>query len=354
MERPNGPAHASLRVMPSRRCEASGRRAGGMALVCTVLAASLLFLAAPACHAQQSAPPKRPQVWMMPSPWPGNGASMKELLTREGEWAQTRALVNGFGYWPSLLYVHFSDAEIRTFFEKAHAWKLPVNIEVEVLKKEYPTARKALDHLEDCIKRFRPLGFHADLFSFDEPFYNAKHVMSMPDADAVREVVEFMRSLQATYQGARTCLIEPYPAFAKDDILAAVGKLQAACRLAGIKGIDTLRLDVDWCAMGNWLMGSWREVKQIEDACHKLGIRFSLICWAADYPMLKEKGLATDLTWYVGAMHTYSAYIAAGGAPDEIMVESWVHVPEHAVPETAMNTFTRSVLDLARVVKGTK
>ena len=51
-------------------------------------------------------------------------------------------------------------------------------------------------------------------------------------------------------------------------------------------------------------------------------------------------------------MHTFSAYIAAGGSPDEIMVESWVQVPEHAVPETRMDTFTRSVLDLARVVKG--
>ena len=69
--------------------------------------------------------------------------------------------------------------EVTPFFEKARAWKLPVNIEVEVLKKEYPTAKKALGHLEDCIKRFRPLGFHADLFSFDEPFYNAKHVMSL-------------------------------------------------------------------------------------------------------------------------------------------------------------------------------
>lgn len=336
----------------TRAASSTGGRAKTKFLSVTTAAFVLLGLLALTCAAQTTAPPKRPEVWMMPSPWPGNGAPMKELLAHEAEWTQTRAVIDGFGYWPALLSMHFSDAEIRTFFDNAREWKLPVNIEVEVLKKEYPTARKAFEHLHDCTRRLAPLGFHADVFSFDEPFYNAKHVISLSDADTVREVTDFIRSLSQAYPSARLCDIEPYPALSRDAITGAVTRLQDACRSAGIKGIDTLRLDVDWCAMGNWLEGSWREVKQIEDFCRANKIRFSLICWAADYPLLKEKGLATDMTWYVGVMHTFSAYIAAGGFPDEIMVESWVQVPEHAVPETRMDTFTRSVLDLARVVKG--
>jgi hypothetical protein len=331
----------------------AGRRESGRNIAFGLLPVVVLILqcsGAAACSGQESGDRKRPEVWMFPPPWLGNGACLKELIAREDEWAQTRARITGMGYFSSLLNVHFSDDEIRTLFRKLRQWNLPFAMDVPVIKKEWPTARESFDLLQLFMKRFTPLGARVDAFAFDEPWYAARHLLGKTGDYAAEEVSSYIALLRKAYPNARVCDIEPYPALKLDEITDFVDKLQKRCTAAGVKGLDTLRLDVDWTAMNNWLGGSWPEVKKLEDFCRARGLRFSLICWASDYDFLKKKGLATGLTWYISVMHTASAYAVVGGTPDEWVVESWLHAPEHAVPETQMDTFTRSVLDLCRMV----
>ena len=75
---------------------------------------------------------------------------------------------------------------------------------------------------------------------------------------------------------------------------------------------------------------------------------FSLIYWAADYPLLKSAGMADDSTWYISIMRQASDYFSVGGSPDEYVIESWIDAPSHSVPETDPWTFSRSVLDFCR------
>lgn len=290
----------------------------------------------------------RPMVWMMPPPWERNGGCLRELLQHDDQWSRTRSQIDGLGYWPSLLNVHFSDAEIHTLFTKLKKWNLRFTFEVQVLKKDLPTARQSFDQLQGFTTRFKPLGMFVDSFSFDEPYYAAKYFLGKPDEFAIEEVASYIAMLRAKYPNAEVGDIEPYPALTFAEITSFMDRLQAKCAEKGVKGPDFLRLDVDWAGMNNWLGGSWPEAKKIEDHCHSKGLRFVMTYCAVDYDVLKPKGLDYDMMWYVGIMHQGNAYAMVGGKPDAYVIESWLHTPPHAIPESDMTTFSRSVLDFCK------
>jgi len=96
------------------------------------------------------------------------------------------------------------------------------------------------------------------------------------------------------------------------------------------------------------VVGTWPEVKKLEQYCRRRKLPFSLIYWASGYPALAKRGLADDSTWYVSVMRQGYDYAMVQGSPDHYVVQSWLDAPSHSTPETAPFTFTRSVLDFAR------
>lgn len=287
----------------------------------------------------------KPEYWMMPSPWPDNGGPLRELIGTDDGWSRTREVIDGVGYWPILLNLHFTDEEIRQLFAKLRKHKLRFAFEVQVIKQEYPTADISFKMLEDHMKRFEPLGAKVDRYSFDEPFYATKHVLCKPDSYAIEETAKYIQKLRSGYPDITVGDIEPYPVLKLDELETFVTRLTEECSRLGVRGLDFFRLDVDWHSMNNTYGGSWVEVKQLEHFCRSKGIRFSLIYWAANYPKLAEMKLADDMTWYIGVMGQGNTYAAVGGTPDEYVVESWVHTPKRALPEEDKTSFTGSVLD---------
>jgi len=319
-----------------------------------------------------------PDVWIIPSPSPGNGQCLREMVRRESEWSATRGQVRGIGYYAWLLNQHFSDVEIRDLFAKLRAWRLGFGFELAVLKApnwglpEPLQAKGAFDQFQQFAKRFKSLGMErVDWFAFDEPIYAARYAIpasggkvptvpaieligTVKDPDAanriaygVAETVSFMAKMRQAYPGARLGDIEPYPAMNGDELETAVNAIQKGCKQQGIKGLDFFRLDVDWDLFEQKHFGSWTEVKRIEDMCRARGIAFSLIFWAANQPRL-AKDAATAMSWRDGVLHQGRAYRNAGGSPDELVIESWIQIPEHAVPETSPETFTASVLEFLK------
>ncbi len=61
------------------------------------------------------------------------------------------------------------------------------------------------------------------------------------------------------------------------------------------------------------------------------------------------KTAPSRILWRAGMMHQAKVYREAGGHPDELVIESWLHTPDHAVPETSAETFTASALEFLRV-----
>jgi hypothetical protein len=169
--------------------------------------------------------------------------------------------------------------------------------------------------------------------------------LKKPDAYAVEETAQFIALCRAKHPTYALGDIEPFPYFTVPELLGFVDALQARLKELGVRGLDFFRLDPDW----NHPKCLWTEVKHLEDGLRQRGVKFSLIYWAADQPALAHRGLADDSSWYAGVMSQMHAYDAAGGSPDELMVESWLSAPPKCVPETAGFTFTQSVRDFCRL-----
>lgn len=322
------------------------------------LVLSVLLLAPVSVPAEPVAVPLKgaPEVWIMPPPWPGNGEPLRQMLRRPEEWEQTRRSVRGIGYWPWLLNQHFRDDDIRALFAGLKAWNLELGFELPVLKAanwggdgKPLDARGAFDQMQRFAVRFKPLGMpQAAWFAFDEPLYSARHVLPSTMSPAERmargvvETVAFIGMMRRAYPRSCLGLIEPFPALTFSELIDGVESVQWTCGQQGIQGLDFLRLDVDWDRMERAREASWAEVKRIEDVCRSHGLAFSLIYWSADEPRLKQ---STPDTWRKGILKQKTVYAEAGGAPDQIVIESWLHVPASAVPESDPDTFTGSVLE---------
>ncbi len=304
----------------------------------------------------------RPEVWIMPPPWPGDGEPLRQMLRRPEEWAQTRRLVRGIGYWPWLLNQHFHDDDLRALFAGLKAWNLELGFEVPVVKAanwggdgKPLDAAKAFEQMQRFATRFQPLGMpQVAWFAFDEPLYAARHVVpsALTPADrmarGIAETAAFLGMLRRVDPRSRLGLIEPFPALTFAEIVQGVEGVQRACGHQGIQGLDFLRLDVDWDRMDRGREAGWADVKRLEDHCRRQGIAFSLIYWAADEPRLARAGQSNPGTWLTGILNQKTAYAQAGGTPDQVVVESWLHVPASAVPESDPHTFTGSVLEFLK------
>lgn len=298
----------------------------------------------------------------MPPPWPGNGEPLRQMLRQPNAWAQTRQFIDGIAYWPWLLDQHFNDEEIRALFAGLKAWNLKVGFEVPVFKAsnwggdaQPLEANRAFDTLQQFSARFRRFGMEeAAWFAFDEPLYAARHVVASTATPAdrmargVAETAAFIGMLRRAYPSTRLGLIEPFPALTFEEIVHGVDGVQQVCGKRGIQGLDFLRLDVDWDRMERGHEGSWGDVKRIEDRCRGLGVAFSLIYWSANEPRLTQAGKSSPGTWRTGILKQKAAYAKAGGVPDQIVIESWLHVPARAVPEDNPDTFTGSVLEFMK------
>ncbi len=343
--------------------------------------ASLLALSV-TLHADDAPAPASsavPEVWLIPPPWPGNGQCLRELVLRGDEWKAARSQVRGIGTYAWLLNVHHSDDDLRAMFARLREWKLGFGLEVPVLKAkdwgmpEPLQAQSAFDQLAGFTTRFRSLGMKdVTWFAFDEPVYAARYAIPAsgaavpaapaielfgrvkmdPDAAhriayAVAETATFIVQMRKSHPGARLGDIEPYPALNPDEIETAVNAIQKSCAERGVKGLEFLRLDVDWDLMEQKAFGSWAEVNQIAAMCRARGIAFHMIFWSANQPRLVKTG-ADPMHWRDGILHQAQAYRAANGSPDSLIIESWLHTPEHAVPETNAETFTASVLEFLK------
>jgi len=344
--------------------------------------AAFAVLSISSCTRQQPPAPElaAPEVWIMPSPWVGNGQNLRDMLSRGDEWKETRKRISGIGYWPYLLNQYHSDDEIRNLFASLRDWNLGFGFEVATVKAqnwigtEKPMdAKRAFAQFRNSAARFRSLGMqHVDWFGMEEPIYAARHaipasgakvpdsrpvelfgaVKNDPDAAhriayGVAETVSFMAMMRPLYPDSKFGLIEPYPSLSLDELKTALMGIQKTCAEQGIKGLEFFRLDLDWVTLEREKR-PWTDVKKIEVMCRENSIPFSVIFWAANWPHMKEAGTATPKTWSEGLFHFARNYREAGGSPDEIVIESWLWTPELAVPETDPDTFTGSALEFLK------
>ena len=302
-------------------------------------------------------PARRPEVWMMP-PAANDGRCLRELFTHPEQWKEARSQIDVLGYWPGHFQKQFTDDELRVWLPQIEKWGLKLGLEVGAVKEWGATAEKVFAVERPMWDRIQRLGGRIYALAMDEPFCCVRDRIKKSDGYAVEETAKFVVLVRKHYPGVRIGDIEPYPFLQREELLAFIDALQARLKAMGVAGLDFFRLDVDWnhFTIGNkFYPGNWPDVRRLELACRQRKLPFSLIYWSADYGHMKTLKLADDSTWYVGVMRQGYDYRFVGGAPDEVVIESWVDGPTRSVPETEDWTFTRSVRDFcSRFVKSGK
>ena len=277
-----------------------------------------------------------------------NGVCLRELFEQADGWKQTRTVTNELLY-ADWAFKQFGDADLHGWFGQMRGWNMKLELEVGAVKEwGGQTGRSTFDIERPQWDRLRRLGGAMASIAMDEPLCCVRERIKRPDVYAIQETANFIALVRHTYPDMMVGDIEPYPSISLADHKRWINALEE--RLAGmnVKGLDFYRLDVNWIVFDVRNEGSWQEVKQIEDYCHRIHLPFSLIYWTAGYDLYRHLKIADDSTWYVGVMSQGYGYAAIGGKPDQYVIESWVGAPAHSVPEAGDFTFTRTVLDFAR------
>lgn len=323
-----------------------------MPRLCQTLPVILLLLSGlvlPA--AEKPAPPRpTPQVWISPPAAP-EGKSFRELFEKPDQWQETRALTDVLFYTDLNLKKQFTDDELRAWLPKLKEWKIKLAMEVGAIKPWGKTGEKTFNIERPMWDRVQRLGGELYAIGMDEPLCCARKEIHESDEYAVRETANYIALVRQHYPQLLIGDIEPYPFIPFTNLVTWIDALQARLKEMNVRGLDFFRLDVDWnhFTIGNRIyQGNWPEVRKLEAACRQRKIPFSLIYWAADYGRMEELKLADDATWYIGIMRQGHDYAFVGGAPDQVVIESWIGAPSRAVPETDEWTFTRSVRDFCR------
>jgi hypothetical protein len=286
------------------------------------------------------------------------GKCFRELFEHPDDWKETRACIDVLFYTDLNLNKQFTDKELQAWLPKLKEWNIKLAMEVGAIKPWGQTGEKTFNIERPMWDRVQRLGGNFYAIAMDEPLCCARKEIHKPDDYAVLETANYIALVRGHYPQLLIGDIEPYPFIPYADLLAWLDALQLRLKTMNVRGLDFFRLDVDWnhFTMGNAIYrGNWPEVRKLEAACRQRKLPFSLIYWAADYGRLEELKLADDATWYIGVMRQGNDYAFVGGAPDQVVIESWIKAPSRSVPETDEWTFTRSVRDFCqRFVKSKK
>ena len=277
--------------------------------------------------------------------------ALRELAHAPEQWEQCRKHIDAINIADHVLHRHFGDdKELADLFGSFKTMNLPIHLEVGAVKPWGKTGKECFERQKPQWERFIRLGADIRGIAMDEPLNCCDTHLKMENAleYAATETAEFIALVRKDYPDWIIGDIEGFPALPVDQVVLWLDTLQSKLEAKGVRGLDFFRLDVDWMHfVHNTGKGSWHDVKRIEEVCRSRGIPFSIVYWAADYPSLDNRGLATDQVWYVGVMQMYFDHLAVRGRPDQIVVQSWVNGPKTILPESEPFSFVRSVGDVA-------
>jgi hypothetical protein len=316
--------------------------------------AAILFLALPVCapslHAQ-GAPAANPLPLYVVGPPNSHdinqGLCFRELFEHPEQWQKTRALTNALLY-ADWAFRDFSDKDLAAWFAQMQQWNIKLELEVGGIKPWGVTGEGTFTKQKASWDRIERLGGTIYSIAMDEPLCCVRGSMHLQDEYAIEQTADFIGLVRKNYPYMLVGDVEPYPFLPLNDQMTWIAALQKRLADKGIRGLDFYRVDTNWVNFNVQQVGSWHDIKKLEQYCRSAHLPFSLIYWSPQIDYMKRLGFGDDSTWLTDVMSQGYAYAAVRGAPDQYVLESWVNAPAHSVPETADYSFTRSALDFGR------
>jgi hypothetical protein len=206
----------------------------------------------------------------------------------------------------------------------------------------------------DFIQRLVRAGGAISFIALDEPFANSIASGAEPNcgytvAQAAAELATEIHIMRAAFPGVEIGLIEPVPWYSvgsyPSNSVTAFGDLpQVLDTFLSVlaqahERIDFFHADAPY-DYDQALPNGWQKVVALEQVVRDHGLRFGLIYNS------EAGGTAGDEPFYDQTLAALRAYQAAGGNPDDLIMQSWYQYPSAMVPEDQANTFTNTAKDL--------
>jgi len=206
----------------------------------------------------------------------------------------------------------------------------------------------------DFIQRLVRAGGAISFIALDEPFANSIASGAEPNcgytvAQAAAELATEIHIMRAAFPGVEIGLIEPVPWYSvgsyPSNSVTAFGDLPQlldtclSVLARAHERIDFFHADAPY-DYDQALPNGWQKVVALEQAVRARGLRFGLIYNS------EAGGTAGDEPFHDQALAALRAYQAAGGNPDDLLLQSWYPYPDVMVPEDQANTFTNTAKDV--------
>ena len=301
---------------------------------------------------QESSQSKIPRFVIGP-PGKTEFTAYRQLIEHPEQWAKLRPHVGALLVTANWLNKQYpDDAELKTAMDALRKIGIPLEFEVGALKEGPKTGEKTYQVQTKGWDRIINAGGDVRSFAMDEPFINSRIHQKVTQENnrdmefAADETATFIELVRKNYPTILIGDIEGFPALSAVELIQWIDLLQAKLKAKGVRGLDFFRVDTDWMNfVANNNKGDWRALKKIELHCRQIGLPFSVIYWAANYPHAITQGTADDRTWYTGMMQMAYDYNYANGSPDQYVIESWVGAPEKTLPDSDPFSFTGGALD---------
>jgi hypothetical protein len=294
--------------------------------------------------------PTKPQrhgqlIWLGPNIWTG-------LFIPGAPWTSVQGRTHVLKlYIRDIAPDTSSLAPIVATLNQAH---IAVAIESGGLRADNCSGAQAGSGDRAVIDKFVLAGGAISFIALDEPFANSIASGALPNcgytvAQAATELVTEIHIMREAYPGVQIGLIEPVPSYSVGvypansgtgygDLPQLLDTFLTTLAQAHER-IDFFHADAPY-DYDQALLNGWQKLVALEQVVRGHGLRFGLIYNS------EAGGQAGDQPFHDQTLAVVPAYQAAGGNPDDFIVQSWYPFPTAMVAEDQANTFTNTAKDV--------
>jgi len=284
-------------------------------------------------------------IWLGPNIWTG-------LYVPGAQWTTVQARTHVLKlYLRDIAPDTSSLVPIATTLNQAH---IAVAIESGGLRAGNCSGAQVGAVDRDHINKFVLAGGAISFIALDEPFANSIASGAVPNcgytvAQAATELVTEIHIMREAFPGVEIGLIEPVPSYSVGvypsnsgtgygDLPQLLDTFLSTLDQAHER-IDFFHADAPY-DYDQALPSGWQKLVALEQVVRAHGLRLGLIYNS------EAGGQAGDQPFHDQTLAAVVAYQAAGGNPDDLIVQSWYSHPSAMVAEDQPNTFTNTGKDV--------
>ena len=257
--------------------------------------------------------PVASEVWMaLPAK---SGEAVDDLFSQPDKWKDARSRVDEVMFSTK---ENVSDRELKRWLPLAKGWGLKVALRSGIGQ---GSTKEVFDGLKEKMDRFAKDGGEIDAIVLEKPMWSYVHQRGLTEEKAVEETSGVVAMIEKAYPNVRVGLMESFPQFQLETIEDFVGKVQARITREGgeekARGLAMFQLEFNWADKSLYAPTyvKWDTLDTMKQFCAKAHLIYGLRFAAAEYPQMREQGLADDMCWFVSTMYQEHEYKTTDGEP---------------------------------------